>query len=117
MLLNDSIILISVLIFAAVFLYILTLKKLTPKSIPADNTPEQHSKKNNLKSIKKSENSSKELSEAMQSKQTISDCSHHFGYLGTLPKNTPLPDECLGCPKIIKCLTRASTKKSLVKQK
>lgn len=31
-------------------------------------------------------------------------CSHKFGYLSSLPKNTPLPDECFGCPQIIECL-------------
>jgi len=32
-------------------------------------------------------------------------CSHFFGYVKTLPKNTPIPDECLWCPSIVKCLT------------
>jgi hypothetical protein len=30
-------------------------------------------------------------------------CKHEFGYLKTLPKNTPIPKECLGCRKIIEC--------------
>jgi hypothetical protein len=32
------------------------------------------------------------------------ECVHHFGYLRNLPKNTPVPDECFGCPKILRCL-------------
>ena len=32
-------------------------------------------------------------------------CSHHFGYVKTLPKNTSIPDECLWCPWIVECLT------------
>jgi len=32
-------------------------------------------------------------------------CSHYFGYVRTLPKNTSIPDECLWCPWIVKCLT------------
>ncbi len=36
-------------------------------------------------------------------------CSYYFGYLGELPKNTPIPDECLGCLKIMECLIKRST--------
>jgi len=32
------------------------------------------------------------------------ECNHHFGYLRTLPKNAPIPDECLGCTNIMECL-------------
>ncbi|HKZ95299.1 MAG TPA: hypothetical protein VJ249_12090 [Candidatus Bathyarchaeia archaeon] len=32
------------------------------------------------------------------------DCFHFFGYLGGLPKNTPIPGECFGCEKIVDCL-------------
>lgn len=31
------------------------------------------------------------------------ECKHSFGYLQTLPKNNSIPDECLGCDKIIEC--------------
>ncbi len=36
-------------------------------------------------------------------------CSHHFGYVKTLPKNTAIPDECLWCPWIVDCLAGAKT--------
>jgi hypothetical protein len=32
------------------------------------------------------------------------DCFHFFGYLGGLPKNTPIPGECFGCQRIVDCL-------------
>jgi len=38
------------------------------------------------------------------------DCLHQFGYLRTLPKNTPIPDECFGCTKIVECLVKAKTR-------
>ena len=38
-------------------------------------------------------------------------CSYKFGYLRTLPKNTPIPDECFGCPKILECLGSSKKKK------
>jgi len=35
------------------------------------------------------------------------DCLHEFGYLRTLPKNAPIPDECLGCQRVVECLVEA----------
>jgi len=37
------------------------------------------------------------------------DCLHQFGYLRTLPKNAPIPDECFGCPRVVECLVKAKT--------
>ncbi len=34
----------------------------------------------------------------------LSACPHYFGYLKKLPKNVPIPDECLGCLRIVECL-------------
>ncbi|MFQ5999573.1 MAG: hypothetical protein ACE5J6_02220 [Candidatus Bathyarchaeia archaeon] len=31
------------------------------------------------------------------------ECPYYFGFLKTLPKKTPIPDDCLTCPKIIRC--------------
>lgn len=36
--------------------------------------------------------------------ETDIECAHHFGYLRSLPPNTPVPDECFGCPKVMQCL-------------
>lgn len=38
------------------------------------------------------------------------DCPHFFGYVRNLPKNTPIPDDCLGCPWIVECLTAHAEK-------
>ena len=32
------------------------------------------------------------------------ECPHYYGYLKKLPKNVPIPDECLGCLRIVECL-------------
>lgn len=32
-------------------------------------------------------------------------CSQHLGYLKQRPKNTPIPEECLTCTKMIECMT------------
>ncbi len=62
-----------------------------------------------------SENLEKGLSEA--SKETSQDtpkgtkndddagnCAHYVGYLKTRPKDAPIPDECLTCNRILKCM-------------
>ncbi len=30
-------------------------------------------------------------------------CSHYFGYLKALSRDTPIPDECFGCTRIMEC--------------
>ncbi len=35
--------------------------------------------------------------------ETASGCNHQLGYLRTLPVNASLPEECLGCDKLIEC--------------
>lgn len=45
-----------------------------------------------------------------ESSSAVRDCPHHYGYLHTFPKNSPIPDECFGCEKIVDCLV--NTKKS-----
>ncbi len=36
-------------------------------------------------------------------------CTHYFGYLTEIPKNTPIPDGCLGCLRITECLIKRPT--------
>ena len=35
-----------------------------------------------------------------------SGCPHHFGYLTSRPKDAPIPQECLTCPKIVDCMLK-----------
>lgn len=30
-------------------------------------------------------------------------CAHYLGFLNALPKDAPIPDECLICPKVLQC--------------
>ena len=30
-------------------------------------------------------------------------CLHYFGFLRTYPRDKPIPDECLSCPKVLLC--------------
>ena len=34
----------------------------------------------------------------------VAGCAHHLGYLKRRPKNTPIPEECLTCSKMIECM-------------
>ena len=36
--------------------------------------------------------------------QDFEGCRHKPGHLGTVPKNTPIPEECFGCPEILECM-------------
>ncbi|MCW3986115.1 MAG: hypothetical protein NWE91_06885 [Candidatus Bathyarchaeota archaeon] len=38
------------------------------------------------------------------------ECPHYVGYLTTLLKGSPFPDECFGCRKVIQCLRIEPTK-------
>jgi len=46
-------------------------------------------------------NTRKKFSRSSTSFQT---CVHHFGYLKDLPERTPIPAECFGCPRTLRCL-------------
>jgi len=35
-----------------------------------------------------------------------SECLHHLGYLANRPKNVPIPQECLICPKTVECILK-----------
>jgi len=37
-------------------------------------------------------------------KNDAAGCTHFIGYLKTRPKDSPIPDECLTCSKILKCM-------------
>jgi hypothetical protein len=37
-------------------------------------------------------------------------CHHRFGHLKGLRKNSPIPDECFGCPQILECLWAGKNK-------
>jgi len=106
----DANVLIGVLIFVAMVVYILVLRKLRPESGALRHVSRQETKEPDSKKMKKENIPEKENSANVHSKSG-STCPHHFGYLRTLPKNSSLPDECLGCPKLVSCLTKVSTNK------
>jgi len=55
--------------------------------------------------VKKQNGSSPVFVEASDSavRETPEGCRYHFGYLRSLPRDAPFPDECLTCSMIMKC--------------
>jgi hypothetical protein len=45
------------------------------------------------------------ISNQSQIEKNNAKCPHHFGYLSELPKDKPIPEECLLCPKLLECTT------------
>lgn len=56
---------------------------------------------------KKKKNKEAKKSFFLFGKKDFEGCPHEFGHLRSLPKNTPIPDECFGCPQILECLMGA----------
>jgi hypothetical protein len=65
----------------------------------------------NMKASEKDNNKSKDRMKAffLFGETEFDHCKFELGYLKSLPKNKPIPDECCGCPKILECI--ALTKK------
>ena len=38
--------------------------------------------------------------------ETPPECSHYLGYLSRRPPSTPIPEECLTCRKMMKCVLK-----------
>lgn len=60
---------------------------------------------------KKKEDKDRKKSFFLFGKKSFEGCPHKFGHLRSLPKNTPIPDECFGCPQILECLMPSKKKK------
>lgn len=43
------------------------------------------------------------------------ECSHFFGYLRKIPRNTSIPDECFSCPKMVECLSYSISEQTMSK--
>ena len=49
---------------------------------------------------------SKEEEKGLKGEESPKGCPHHFGYLSHRPKDAPIPQECLTCPKIVECMLK-----------
>ena len=48
----------------------------------------------------------KEEEKGPEKEESPNGCLHHFGYLAHRPKDIPIPQECLTCPKIVECMLK-----------
>jgi len=99
----DDNVLLGVLISITIIAYVLVLRELKSRSvstkIPTKRLVKVTPKRNGQQ--EKRENSRRAPPKQENSQHM---CFHHFGYLGDLPRSGSLPDECLGCPKVVQCL-------------
>ena len=49
----------------------------------------------------------KSTNETVKEENFTSACSRSYGYLAVRPKNSPIPQECLCCLKVVDCLYNA----------
>jgi hypothetical protein len=112
MLTDDPFLLTGILLVVMIPLYILIIKKLRPTQPRARTVPVNHASNannHNFKVKKKNHAPERKPLRNPQSQPEISIpehmCYHDFGYLRSIPKNSSIPNDCLGCPKIVECLT------------
>ena len=63
-----------------------------------------HIRKNRSFFRKDKKDSLKSNKESVNKEKVTSGCSNSYGYLAVRPKNSPIPQECLCCLKVIDCL-------------
>lgn len=76
------------------------------------NKNETNVSNGNLEGTRRKRNKGAELKKSffLSGERQFEACPHEFGYLKSLRKNAPIPDECFGCPQILECLmTRKSS--------
>jgi hypothetical protein len=59
----------------------------------------------NKKNIKNQEAKSKVTRNLAKYENIASECPHFSGYLAIRPKDSPIPQECLFCVRVIDCLS------------
>jgi hypothetical protein len=100
----------------ALTLYFTLLMKLRPStevklSTYIEKTIEQKPRKKNRKTSNAAKASAPPSMEpSIKDEIEEKDCPHYVGYLTTLTKGSPFPDECFGFRRVIQCLRIQPTK-------
>jgi len=94
----DIVLLIAVMILLLLFITQRRSQLATESQLPIQDREEI------LGKPETTEKTAKEKLSKERSSVGFTKCVHHFGYLRNLPQNTPVPDECFGCPKVMRCL-------------
>lgn len=72
-----------------------------PEIEKVEEKVEQASK---LVEIKKLIEKNAKKTKKAEKKKEEGKCPYHFGYLKEKPKEMPIPEECLTCPKMLECM-------------
>ncbi len=97
----------------ALTLYFTLLTRIKPApDIKLSTYLEEDSQKKPQKQSRKASKSKleKPIEPKMKADTGERECPHYVGYLTTLPKGSPFPDECFGCRKVIQCLRLEPTR-------
>jgi hypothetical protein len=94
------------LLVAVIILFVLHLAG-RPEASRKESRLELSAEKKRKPLLVKKEADNIQKSETTSSRQPnvgSQNCAHEFGYLKDLPRNTPVPNECFGCPRVMQCL-------------
>jgi len=94
----DVVLLVAMLVLLLLFI---THKRSQSLAEPRLNTDDKESL---LEEPQRVEETAAENSLKKESTEGFQKCVHNFGYLKNMPKNTPIPDECFGCPQVLRCM-------------
>jgi len=93
-----------VLMLAIIVLLILYITKQSTKRVTKTqlSVPEKKGAEKPSEAVETQK--STEQKESQTRPQTDSlECPYHLGYLKKLPEETPIPDECFRCPRMVEC--------------
>ena len=94
----DIVLLVAVLVLIVLFITQQRGKTVAESPLPPSSLGE------NLEKLETRVKSKSKEHNTRQSPLGFTKCIHDFGYLRNLPQNTPIPDECFGCPQVMRCL-------------
>jgi hypothetical protein len=80
---------------------ILALKPQHAMQMKPQKVNTKHQSKNEVSTVK---SSVKEENAAAREERFFSGCLHHFGYLSSRPKDSPIPQECILCQRLGDCM-------------
>ena len=93
----DIVLLVAVLILLS--LYVTKMREKPQNQLESKTEQQQFPTK-----PQKTKKEKKKTESPEEQTKTNFECAHHFGYLRNLPRNTPVPEECFGCPQVMQCL-------------
>ena len=71
---------------------------------PPVNHKNLNKNESNVKETSEVESPVKEENAAAREERFFSGCLHHFGYLSSRPKDSPIPQECIICQRLGDCM-------------